>query len=113
MLPAARRDLYIGVSELDGLVFRRGSEACHLEFELPGEIGEIAEAYLIFRYEVVELCCCDPVYAAHTADHAPPSLRLAAAAKSDNSQLFGEHKIDPPDLGVLKELRPSDMRMVA
>jgi hypothetical protein len=94
----ARRGLYIGVSDLEGLVFRRGSGAYHLEFELPGEIGEIAEAYLIFRYEAVELCCCDPVYAAHAADHAPPSPPTRGRGQVGQQPviLFGEHQIDPP-----------------
>jgi hypothetical protein len=66
---AARPGLYIGMTDLDPCVFRRGSEACHLEFELPAEIGEFAEVYLIFRYAVPAPCCCAPAEAAH-AGHA-------------------------------------------
>jgi hypothetical protein len=61
----ARKGLYIGVTDFEDVVFRRGAEACHLNFVFPAEVGEIAEAYLIVRYGVVELCCCDPIYAAH------------------------------------------------
>jgi hypothetical protein len=57
----ARPGLYIGMTDLAPFVFRRGSEACDLEFELPAEIGELTEAYLIFRYQADEPCCCDTI----------------------------------------------------
>ena len=52
--------LFAGFIDIDTIAFQRGHEWLELDLHLPTEIGEVRQAYLFCRYEVVDPCCCEP-----------------------------------------------------